>query len=123
MHIDNTVKINAYTVISQLVEEALDKHDWQTLPDPEDPVIKDWLVNDIMGKLTTVVDFYDQSKDGITFKTSLIVREAIAKGVNWGLFRAFKHTDTPSPHMINDHLCMEVLNSVWDVLQFSDTED
>lgn len=54
----------------------------------------------------------------IKFRAYPIIADAIERGIDFGVRRAFKHTDTPTPDAIIEHVETEVLNALSEIIDF-----
>jgi len=49
-----------------------------------------------------------------------VLERAIEEGVNFGLSRAYKHTENPGDGIIKDNINREVLNEICEMFTFDD---
>ena len=49
-----------------------------------------------------------------------IISRAVEEGTHYGLTRASKYTDNPSPEDIREHVEREIMNALSEVLDFGD---
>jgi hypothetical protein len=57
---------------------------------------------------------------GIKPKTRVILEDAIDRGIERGLRRAYKHTDTPSQHEIIEQIKNAVWGDIHEVFEFEE---
>jgi hypothetical protein len=57
-------------------------------------------------------------KGGMRVRTYAVLQRAVEEGVTAGNRRAYKHTDTPSPEAVEEHITREVLNSICEWFSF-----
>lgn len=111
------LKFNAYKLIAEAVEKAVDSV--ETFGDSDENEATVATVSDIcMNELTKIIEFPTHQQGGMCFRSRDIVREYMQIGVRWGLLHAYKHTDTPDIHSIREHVTNDVLNSLCDILDF-----
>jgi hypothetical protein len=59
-------------------------------------------------------------KATVKIKAYNIISRAVEEGIDFGYRRAHKYTNTPSEDTIKDELEREIMNSLCEVLEFSD---
>ena len=60
-------------------------------------------------------------KAGIRLKAYPLIERAVEEGTAYGWNRAHKHTDAPEPAHIRDAIVAAVMNSLDEILDWSDT--
>jgi hypothetical protein len=55
-------------------------------------------------------------------KTYDIVAEAVEQGIDWGIRRAHKHTDTPDMDTVRGHIHDNIMSQLCEVIDFGEEE-
>ena len=57
-----------------------------------------------------------------TIKINLyqVISRAVSEGLAYGVRRAFKYSDTPTPEALTESMENEVMNSLYEVIKFGD---
>ena len=56
----------------------------------------------------------------LKINTYVVISRAVEEGINRGWYRAHKHTDTPSEPTIKSEIEREILNSLTEIISWSD---
>ena len=59
-------------------------------------------------------------KRQLKLKLYTVISRAVNEGVNYGVNRAFKYSDTPNHESLVEHIEREVMNSLDEVIEYGD---
>jgi hypothetical protein len=56
----------------------------------------------------------------VALKPYTLIQRAVEEGINYGLNRSYKHTDTPTRDYMEDQIDVAVMNELCEIIDFGD---